>query len=294
VAGEVTGITREVGPGGFTFFRIDTDRCQARLTAHGAQLCEWTPAGHSSSVVFLSPRAIFAAGKAIRGGVPLCFPWFANHPTDRAKPAHGFARTRTWRVGDVTRDPGGDTRVTMHLASDVETRALWDAEFTATLTLSLGPSLTMTFEAENTGATEIGYEIALHTYLAVGDVERIRIHGLERTRYIDKVDGAREQRAGDEPLMLTGDTDRVFLDTTATCTVEDPVLRRRIVVAKGGSPVTVVWNPGREKGPGVADIGDAWQRFVCVETAACTPHAVRLAPRARHAITARVDVEPLS
>jgi glucose-6-phosphate 1-epimerase len=294
VAGEVAGVTREAGPGGLPFLVVDTDRCRARLSSYGAQLCEWTPAGQSTSVLFLSPHAVFAPGKAIRGGVPICFPWFANHPTDRTKPAHGFARTRTWRVGDVTRGDAGAVRIALQLASDAETRALWDAEFAASLTLSLGASLTMTFEAENNGATDIGYEVALHTYLAVGDVGRIRIRGLERTRYIDKVDGGTEKRAADAPLTLTGDTDRVFLDTTATCTVEDPVLRRRIVVAKEGSPATVVWNPGREKGLGVADIGDAWQRFVCVETACCAPHAVRLAPRARHAITARVDVEPLS
>jgi glucose-6-phosphate 1-epimerase len=290
VAREVTGVVREAGPGGLPFLRIETDRCRARLTPYGAQVCEWTPAGQATSALFLSPRAVFGAGKAIRGGVPVCFPWFATHPTDPTKPAHGFARTRMWQVGDVARDDAGEVRVTLHLASDAETRASWDAEFAATLTVSLGSSLSLTFEVENTGAGDIAYEIALHTYLAVGDVEKIRLHGLERTRFVDKVDGAREKIAGEAPLTFAGETDRVFLDTTAPCTVDDPVLGRRVRVAKTNSQVTVVWNPGREKARAVADIGDAWRRFVCVETASCGPHAVHLAPRARHAMTARIDV----
>jgi glucose-6-phosphate 1-epimerase len=285
-----TGVTEVEGPGGLAFLVVDTDRCRARLTTYGAQVCEWTPAGQRSAVLFLSPRAVFAPGKAIRGGVPLCFPWFAGHPTDPSKPSHGFARTRTWRVGDTTRDDAGDTRIALHLAPDEATRALWDAAFAATLTVTLGASLALRFEAENTGGAPIAYEIALHTYLAVGDVERARIRGLERTRYIDKVAGGRETTSGAEPLAFTGDTDRVFLDTAAACEVDDPVLGRRVIVEKQGSPVTVVWNPGREKGEGVPDIGEAWRHFVCVEAAACGPHAVHLAPGARHAIGTRIRV----
>jgi len=290
---EMTGAVWEDGPGGLPFLVVETDRCRARLTPYGAQVCAWTPAGHATSALFLSPRAVFGAGTAIRGGVPVCFPWFAAHPTDPARPAHGFARTRRWEVAGVTRDDAGDVGVMLHLASDAGTRALWDAEFAASLTVSLGASLTLTFEVENTGAADLAYEIALHSYLAVGDVERIRIHGLERTRFIDKVDGMAEKVSGAEPLTLAGETDRVFLDTAATCIVDDPVLGRSLRVDKRGSPATVVWNPGPTKGPAVSDLGgDAWRRFACVETASCGPHAVRLAPRARHAMTARIAVSP--
>lgn len=283
---------REDGPGGLPFLVVETDRCRARLTPYGAHLCEWTPAGQTSSALFLSPRAVFGGGKAIRGGVPVCFPWFASHPTDAAKPSHGFARTRTWQVGEVTRDDAGDARITLHLASDGETRAAWEGEFAASLTVALGPSLGMTFALENMGDTDLTYEIALHTYLAVGDVETVRVHGLERTRFIDKVDGMREKVTGNEPLTFSGEMDRVFLDTTAACTVDDPALGRRIRVEKTGSPVTVVWSPGPQKGPAVPDLGEAWRRFVCVETANCGPHPVRLAPRSRHTMTARLVIAP--
>jgi glucose-6-phosphate 1-epimerase len=284
------GAAWERGPGDLPFLVVQNDRCAARLTPYGAQLCEWTPVGQASSVLFVSPRATFEAGKAIRGGVPVCFPWFAAHPSDPTKPAHGFARTRLWEVTDVIADDAGQVHVALRLAADERTRALWDAEFTASLSVTLGATLTMTLDIENRSGRPIAYESALHTYLAVGDVEKVRIHGLERTRFIDKVDGMQEKVAGAEPLALTGDTDRVFLDTTAPCTVDDPVLGRRVRVEKGGSLVTVVWNPGREKGQAVPDIGDAWRRFVCVETASCGPHAIRLAPGARHAMTATINM----
>jgi glucose-6-phosphate 1-epimerase len=246
-------------------------------------------------VLFMSPRAVFTAGTAIRGGVPVCFPWFGSHPTDAAKPAHGFARTRTWRVADVSRDRSGDVRVVLQLASDADTRALWSAPFALALTLSLGASLGMTAEVENLGDDAITYELALHAYLAVGDVETVRIRGLEGTRFVDKVDGAKEKVAGGEPLAIAGETDRVFLDTTTTCVVDDPVLARRLRVEKRDSRATVVWNPGRDRARTMRDIGeDGWRGFVCVETANVGPHAVPLAPRARHAMTARIDVTPLA
>jgi glucose-6-phosphate 1-epimerase len=289
----IDGAAWEDGPGGLPFLRVETDRCRARLTSYGAQLCEWTPAGQSA-VLFMSPRAVFATGTAIRGGVPICFPWFGPHPSDPTKPAHGFARTRTWQVAGVTRDTTGDVRVVLQLAADAETRALWSAPFAVSLTLSLGAALEMTAEVENVGDEPIAYELALHSYLAVGDVEAVRIHGLERTRFVDKVDGGKEKIAGDEPLAIAGETDRVFLDTTTTCVVDDPVLARRLRVEKRGSQATVVWNPGRDRARTMRDVGeDAWRGFVCVEAANVGPHAVRLAPRARHAMSARVDVTPL-
>jgi len=281
------------GLGGLPFLHVETDRCRARLTSYGAQLCEWMPVG-KSPVLYLSPRAVFAAGTPIRGGVPISFPWFASHPTDPSKPAHGFARTRTWQVVGVTRETTGDVRVVLRLEADDDTRALWASTFALSLNVSLGATLAMTVEVENVGHEAIAYELALHTYLAVGDVEAVSIRGLEGTRFVDKVDSGKNKVAPGEPLRIAGETDRVFLDTTATCVVEDPVLARRLRVEKRGSHATVVWNPGSDRARTMRDVGeDGWRGFVCVETANVGPHAVRLAPGARGAMTAQIDVLPL-
>ena len=125
----------------------------------------------------------------------------------------------------------------------------------------------------------------------MSDVESVRVGGLERTRFIDKADGGKLKVAGEGPLMITGETDRVFLDTVTACVVDDPGLARRLRITKRDSRASVVWNPGRERASMMRDIGeDAWRRFVCVETANLKPHAVELAPRARHAMSARIDV----
>jgi D-hexose-6-phosphate mutarotase len=286
----IPGVRQEAGPGGLPFLLVETDGCRARLTPYGAHVCEWTPAGQTSSVLFLSPRAIFAPGSAIRGGVPVCFPWFAAHATDARKPAHGFARTTLWRMGDVTREPSGDVTITFHLTADAGTRALWTTDFAASLTVSLGTTLSMTFEVENRSATATTCEMALHTYLTVGDAAETTVSGLEPTRYLDKVDGMREKEPSGAPVTFTGEVDRIYVDTTAACTIEDPILSRKIRIEKSGSLTTVVWNPGPEKGPAVRDLGDAWRNFVCVETAACRPRAVDLAPRARHKMGAVISV----
>ena len=280
------------GPGGLSFIDVDTKRCRARLTSHGAQLCDWTPTGQSSPVVFLSPKAIFARDKAIRGGVPVCFPWFGPHPTDPSKPQHGFARTRTWEVESTVQDSQGDACVVFRLVSDPTTRALWDADFLAELTVTLGATLEMTFEVENTSKEAFVYEAALHAYLAIGDIAKVSVHGLEGTRFLDKTDGQREKLSGDAPLTFDGEVDRTFIDTTASCTVHDPVLKRQIRIDKIASGATVVWNPGPAKGLAMADLGDAWTRFVCVETANCGPAAVRLPPGGRHAMTSRITASP--
>jgi len=288
----IDGFVWTNGPGGLPFLNVETDQCRARLTSYGAQVCEWMPAG-VSPVLYVSPHAVFAAGTAIRGGVPISFPWFASHATDPSKPAHGFARTRTWQVIEVARETTGAVRAVLRLEADANTRALWAPTFTVSLTVSFGATLAMTAEVENVGQEALAYELALHTYLAVGDVEAVSIRGLEGTRFVDKVDGGKNKVAGGEPLKIAGETDRVFLDTTATCIVDDPVLGRRLRVEKRGSHATVVWNPGRDRARTMRDIGeDGWRGFVCVETANVGPHAVRLAPGAREAMTAQIEVLP--
>jgi glucose-6-phosphate 1-epimerase len=290
----IDGVVWTNGPGGLPFLPVETDQCRARLTSYGAQLCEWMPAGESP-VLYVSPHAVFATGTPIRGGVPISFPWFASHPTDPSKPAHGFARTRTWQVIEVTRGTTGDVRVVLRLEADDDTRALWASTFTVSLTVSLGATLAMTAEVENVGHEALAFELALHTYLAVGDVEAVSIRGLEGARFVDKVDGGKDKVAGGEPQRIAGETDRVFLDTTATCVVDDPVLARRLRVEKQGSHATVLWNPGRDRARTMRDIGkDGWRGFVCVETANVGPHAVRLAPGARSAMTSQIEVLPLA
>lgn len=281
----------ERGPGGVSRVRVRGARADAEVLLHGALVTRWQPAG-AAPVLFLSGRAPDAPGRAPRGGVPLVFPWFGPHPTDRRAPMHGFARTRPWRL---VASEVADDAVALELAleDDAETRAAWPPAFALRYRVTVGDALTLALEVVNRSDAPFTFEVALHTYLAVGDVERIAITGLEDTPYIDKVDAFTRKRHDGGPLRLTGETDRVFLGTRARCVVADPALGRRLSVDKTGSATTVVWNPWATRAAAIADLeAGGWRRMVCVETANAADDAVSLAAGGRHVTSATLRVEP--
>jgi glucose-6-phosphate 1-epimerase len=149
----------------------------------------------------------------------------------------------------------------------------------------------MTFEVENRDATPFTYEAALHTYFHVSDAREVEVTGLEGVEFIDKVDAGTRKQQGAEPLRFTGETDRVFVQTTAPVTLHDPGMKRRIVVEKTGSLTTVVWNPWIAKSAAMADFGDdEWPGMVCIETANAGENAVTLAPGAVHLMSTLISV----
>jgi glucose-6-phosphate 1-epimerase len=279
------------GGGGLAALEIKTAACTARVYAHGAHIALWQPAAASAPVLFMSPRSAFQAGKAIRGGVPVCYPWFGPKHDDPKAPAHGFARSRAWRVESVAAE-GADVLVTLFLRADDDTRRTWPHEFEVRHIVRLGTALTMTLETRNLGAAPFALEEALHTYLAVSDVAACRLEGLAGASYIDKVEAMKVARAPDGPLVLSGETDRIFTDTTAAVVLDDPGLRRRIRVEKTGSTSTVVWNPWAAKAAAMSDLGaDAWRGFVCVEACNVRPAPVTVAPGGTHTMSSRIVLE---
>ena len=258
----------------------------------GAHVARWRR--DRADVLFLSAKSRFERGQAIRGGVPLVFPWFGDDPEGRGRPAHGFARRVPWRV--LEREDGPDAlRVVLELADDDASRAAWPERFALRLEAVLGATLTLALRVENRGERAFRCEALLHPYFAVGDVRRIEVHGLERAVYLDKPDGLREKRAPDEPLRFAGEVDRVHLGHVAACTIVDPVLGRRIEIAKTGARSTVAWNPGPEKARRYADLGpDEWTRFVCVEPGAVGDDALVIAPGEAHELRMQVAVIELS
>ena len=150
----------------------------------------------------------------------------------------------------------------------------------------------MSLEVENRDEREFTFEEALHTYFAVSDIADVTISGLERTPYLDKVGGLTQRTQDDMPIRFSGETDRAYLETMATCSIDDPGLQRRIVVSKDNSRSTVVWNPWIAKARAMQDFGDEeWRGMVCVETANVGVAAVPLAPGERHRMTVSLAVE---
>ncbi|SNS30099.1 glucose-6-phosphate 1-epimerase [Granulicella rosea] len=282
---------------GLTRARITTPACTATVYLHGAHLTHWQPTGQKP-VLFLSDKSEFAANKAIRGGVPICFPWFGARTGvhkvtltgDRADgPMHGFARLQSWTVAFAALSPAdGSLRLVLTLDPSPESQALGFDHFRAVYELSLGATLTMKLTVANGGTEPLVFEEALHTYFAVGDAGKTLVHGLEGATYYDKTDGMATKHMPAEPFLFTQETDRALPSTTANVVIEDTVNARRIHVDKSGSNTSVVWNPWK----GMADL-DASQshQFVCVETVNGFENAITLTPGESHSMTAHIGIE---
>ena len=280
----------EPGAGGLTRLAITTPLAEAHVCLHGAHVTHFQPAGQAP-VLFVSGRSFFENGKPIRGGVPVCFPWFAARADRPESPAHGFARTMEWEVESLSVDGDQTVLAVLRLGASDATRAHWPHDFVLRHHIVIGRRLAMLLEVENVSGEPFQFEEALHTYFAVGDAREVSVTGLENAGYLDKTDAFRAKTQGAEPLRFTGETDRTFEHTRATCVLDDPRAARRITVEKSGSATTVVWNPWSEKAAAMPDFGDdEWPRMACIETANAGANAITLAPGAKHAMRAIISL----
>lgn len=265
---------------------LRTDR--GEICAQGAQILRWRgPDGRD--VLFVSRESRFEKGKPIRGGIPVIFPWFGEDPRGVGK-AHGVVRRRDWKLRDKETDLAAG-RVAMEIADGDKTRKEWDHAFRLRLLAEFGDELRITATAENRGDAPWPFEFSLHTYLAVGDVTKVAILGLQGANYVDNLKEGARFTQGAEPVRITGESERFFFGTDAAVVVDDPAWGRRIEIEKRGLPSTLVWHPGREKAAEMSDFGaDEWDKMVCVEQAAVREDAITLAPGARHEMSVVIRV----
>lgn len=281
------------GSGGLIFADIDNKLGTARLCLQGAHVVTYTPEGQDVPVVWVSESASFAPGKSIRGGVPVCWPWFGPHATESAFPGHGFARTVMWEVLSSRSLPDGATSITLALIENDLTRKQWPHDCSVQLTVTVGRSLNLSLATTNNGPGQLKLGEALHTYFRIGDIGQVQIVGLENASYLDKV-GEHCRRTQEGAIRFSGETDRVYVDTDAVCSIVDSQLKRRIVIRKTGSRSTVVWTPWNEKADKMGDFGaDGWRQMVCVETANALENCVVLEPGQTHKMTAEYSAEPV-
>ena len=267
--------------------------CHAEMHLNGAHITHWQPTGHEP-VLFVSPNAIFEPGKPIRGGIPICLPWFGPHPTDPNAPAHGVVRTQMWQL---VQDKADDVGWHLHLRCEQSqpAGAYWTHPFTADFHVSFGTDLAMELQITNTGKAAFDFSEALHTYYHVSDVREITVAGLHNTEYLDKPDGMKRKTEMPPAIEFTEETDRVYINTPATCVITDPKLKRRIIVEKQHSLTTVVWNPFEARASQLPDLGSGnWPGFVCVETANSADNTLTLGPGKTHAMSAKIRIEPIT
>jgi glucose-6-phosphate 1-epimerase len=279
-------VTFKEGPEGFHIALITTPHATAAITLYGAQLLSYYFASDSADLLFLSEKAIFKEGTPIRGGVPICWPWFGPDPQHLGRNDHGLARTRMWNVGSTYLLNDQGCAITFELTDTPETYALWPHRFRLILKLTVGKQLTLKLTTQNRGETPLELTQALHTYLAVGDITHTRITGLEGYPYSDKTDNGCEKKE-EEAIFINAEIDRVYPTDGGDIVLHDDAHKRKIHIECEGSRTAVIWNPWVRVCEQKADLtAEDYKKMVCIETANAEKDIITLQPSESHTLKA--------
>jgi len=257
---------------------VDSGNSQGQFFLHGAHVTHFQPARASHPLLFMSKESLFANDKAIRGGIPICFPWFGPS-ANPGEPAHGWARLANWQVASSSTT---DDSVTVVMETS-------QGPFQVRYLIRIGDTLTTELTATNQSDHEVTCEVALHTYFAIGDIDAVSVQGdLEELPFLDQLTG-QTHPATREAIRFTEETDRVYQGEAPTILLVDDAWKRTIEIASKGSHSTVVWNPWIAKSQRMADFGDEeYRSMVCIETANVKDRRIVLAPK--RASTTRVTL----
>nr|WP_277987253.1 D-hexose-6-phosphate mutarotase [Microbulbifer salipaludis] len=237
---------------------VQTGLCRAVIALQGAQVLEFTAQGRAP-LLWLSPAAVFEAGTPVRGGVPLCLPWFGENTRDPAKPKHGLVRSQQWELAGSEERADGSVVLVFRFRHAGD--ALFASSFECELRVGLGTALAFDLALTNTAEVATEYSWALHTYFAVEDIAGVEVEGLSGVSYRDKTRGfARDVLDGMQ--VFTGEVDRVFEQAPAQQTIHTP---NPITTRSAGCHTVITWNPGAELAVTIGDIGAHFSGFVCVE-----------------------------
>jgi glucose-6-phosphate 1-epimerase len=285
-----------------TCWRVRTAHAELLVAQQGAQILGYQPDGQPP-LIWLSEQAAYERGQSVRGGVPVCWPWFGdlrcNPPAVQAAyqpglaPSHGLVRGLDWQLLGIDED--GDA-VTLRFVFDSRQHLLpgWPHAARLQLDIRLGEDLALNLETHNQGDEPLVISQALHSYFAVSDVRQVGVEGLDGCRYLDTLDDWREHRQ-DGALQFVGETDRIYLGTPARLSIVDPGWGRRIHLDSSGSRSAVLWNPWIDKAKRLSQFAaEAWQGMLCIETANVMEDVVRLAADERHALRLRLSSEVLA
>lgn len=280
---------------GLQYLEVDNPLSAATIALQGAHIVGWQPKFQTQPVLWLSSQARFVKGRSIRGGVPICWPWFGAHPTDSTFCPHGFARVIPWRVVDIDATATGATRIILEMMETPEAKRQLSYPYALTITITIGRRLRIDMATTNKAEHPFVIGEAFHTYLNVSDITNVKITGMQDCVYADKILNY-ERNVEHNPLTFSGgEFDRVFINHSSDCTVHDKGYNRLIHVSKSGSDTTVVWSPGAEKAAQMTDVGpgDEWRKMVCVETTNALENMVVINPGRTHTISAEYFVETL-
>ena len=276
---------------GFTYIEINNACAHATISTYSGQVLSYRPKRHDHDLLFVSDKAYYAEGKAIKGGIPVCWPWFGADPDDLGRPAHGFVRNRQWEVTGTESLADGSTKVVMGLVDTEETREIWPHPFKLSIEITVGDSLKIALVTHNTGDAGMTISQALHTYFYVGDIDKVQVLGLDGVDYLDKVDGfAQKKQSG--PVVIGHEVDRIYTGVSGELVIDDASLGRKISIRSSGCSTAVVWNPWVDIARSMGDLDDNdYRNMLCVETANAGAETVDIAAGAEYRLEAEYTIE---
>ena len=272
---ELPGQVRVVStPDGLQKIVVTSRFSTAEIYLHGSQITHFQKHGEPP-LLFLSRKSLFMPNKAIRGGIPICFPWFGAR---EGAVMHGIARLSEWELSETAAAPDGSVKVVLTLPAQLLVQAGWPAAAVKFI-VTVGETLAMELSVVNATAQDFVFEACLHTYFHVGDIAQVSIAGLKGLNYLDKVDNFTRKLEASDAIKISSEVDRVYLNSTGTVEIHDAQLRRTLSVEKSGSASTVVWNPWIEKARAMSDfVPDEYKEMVCVEAGNVGESKVTLSP----------------
>lgn len=273
------GVAFSQGKGDLPIITVTTHTAKATISLLGGQVLSYHPTSTKHDLLFLSHNAYFEQGKAIKGGIPICWPWFAAHPEDDTLPFHGFVRNQLWQVESTEQRENGDVIITLIFKDSEQTRKLWPYAFELKQVINIGDKLGIKLFTTNTGKQNFDITQALHSYFSVGDISQVNVTGLENKPYLDKVEQFKKKIQPGQPISIEQEVDRIYQKVDKPLSITDKSWNRQIHITHSGSATTVVWNPWIAISRNSKDLEDNdYQRFICVETANAADNVITVKP----------------
>lgn len=280
------------GKGGLPVIQVNNEQAKALISVYGGQVLAFQPAHAQQQLLFVSQQAYYQPGKAIKGGVPICWPWFGPDLEGKGRPAHGFMRNRMWEVISTALTPEGAVQIVLGATDTAETRAIWSRAFALQLEITIADTLNLELTTRNTGTQPCTITQAFHPYFQVGDIRQTSVTGLENTRYIDKVsDNMEREQLG--AVTIDAEVDRIYQAVgSSDLVIHDQAWQRRIRITSKGNRTAVVWNPWAKRSAAMSDLEDEdYLRFICVETTNAATDRAHIPPNSEVKLSANYKIE---
>lgn len=288
------GITSQLdiipGRGGMPMIRIGNASARALISLYGGQVLSFQPLEQAEDVLFLSGQSAYEEGKAIRGGIPVCWPWFGPDPKGLQRPNHGFVRNHFWQLAKTEAVSSSETKVSLRFTESFKQENTWRQPFMLLLEISIGSSLQLKLTTFNTGDQPFSVTQAFHSYFRVGNIKRVKILGLEDCDYFDKLEQG-QQKTQKGVVTVSKEVDRVYVGAYKNLVIVDPVLNRRIHINSPNTSTAVVWNPWLKTSKKMPDLADAdYQRFICVEAGNVAFDLIKVQPGSQFSLQANYSL----